>query len=44
MGCEALGIPGHFAVLSVEERGLEDENARSQLPRYDVSWVLNEKL
>ena len=44
MGCEALGIHGHFAVLSAEERGVEDEGARVQLPRYDVSWVLDEKL
>ena len=44
MGCEALGIPGHFAVLSAEERGIQEENARPQLPRYDVSWVLDERL
>ena len=44
MGCEALGIHGHFALLSPEERGVRDENARSQLPRYDVSWVLDENV
>jgi len=36
IGCEALGIQGHFAVLAAEER--------LQLPRYDVSWVLDENL
>ena len=42
MGCEALGIQGRFAVLSARERGVHDEKACSQLPRYDVSWVLDE--
>jgi hypothetical protein len=44
MGCDALGIHGHFAVLSPAERGVQDEKARLQLPRYDMSWVLDEKL
>ncbi len=43
MGCEALGIRGHFAVLSASERGICDEKDLPQLPRYDVSWVLDEK-
>ncbi|MFN2195853.1 MAG: nitroreductase family protein [Anaerolineales bacterium] len=43
LGCEKLGIPGHFAVLPAEERGLKAEDAVQQLPRYDVSWVLDEK-
>jgi len=38
MGCEALGLPGHFAIFSVEERG-EDSETHPPLPRYDVSWV-----
>ncbi len=42
MGCEAPGIHGHFAVLSPGERGVPDEKACPQLPRYDVSWVLDE--
>jgi hypothetical protein len=42
MGCEALGIHGHFALLSDEERGVHDEKAGPQLPRYDLSWVLDE--
>ena len=42
MGCEALGFRGHFAVLPAEARGVLDAAARSQLPRYDVSWVLDE--
>ncbi len=41
MGCEALGIHGHFGVASAEERNVEDK-APSQLPRYDVSWMLDE--
>ena len=41
MGCEALGIPGHFAVLSAEKRGVQVQKARRQLPGYDVSWVLD---
>jgi hypothetical protein len=42
MGCEALGIHGHFAVLAAEERGFSDEKAHPQLPKYDVSWILDE--
>ncbi len=41
MGCEALGLPGHFAVLSPEERGLE---SAAKLPHYDVSWVNDSRL
>ena len=44
MGCEALGIHGHFALLSAEERCVHDEKARPRLPRYDVSWVLDDDL
>ncbi len=40
MGCAALGIQGHFAVLSATERGIEDEGDRPPLPRYDVTWLL----
>lgn len=36
IGCEALGIPGHFAVLSPAERGAENA---PELPHYDVSWI-----
>jgi hypothetical protein len=36
MGCEALGIHGHFDV------GSADENTSPSLPRYDLSWVLDE--
>ena len=38
LGCQAQGIPGHFAVLSDGERGLRDKKDRPQLPRYDLSW------
>jgi len=41
-GCNSLGIEGHFAVLPEKERHALGENARSELPRYDVSWVLEE--
>lgn len=42
MGCEALGIQGHCVVLSAEERGTHNEKELPQLPKYDVSWVLDE--
>jgi len=42
MGCESLGIHGHFAVLSPEERGVQEKEG--QLPKYDISWVLDEKI
>lgn len=42
MGCESLGIHGHFAVLSAEERGVQEK--KDELPKYDISWVLDEKL
>jgi nitroreductase len=42
MGCQALGIHGHVAVLSAEAREVQDGQARPQLPRYDLSWVLGE--
>ncbi len=41
MGCAVLGIQGHFSVLSTEERTVHDEKALPQLPRYDISWVLD---
>ncbi len=37
-GCEALKRHGHFAVLSSEERA---SNAASELPLYDVSWIID---
>lgn len=42
LGCEALGIQGHFSVLPAEERGIYNEKVCPQRPRYDVSWVLND--
>jgi nitroreductase len=39
MGCEALGISGHFAVLPAE-----GDADRPQLPRYDVSWILDNNI
>jgi len=41
MGCDALGIHGHYALLSTEERNVHDEKA---LPKYDLSWVLAETI
>ncbi len=40
MGCETLGIHGHFTVLTAEERGIQEKEC--QLPKYDISWVLDE--
>ena len=37
LGCQALGLRGHLAVLSSEARGAKGALA---LPRYDVSWVV----
>jgi len=37
-GCVALNKHGHFIVLSPEDRGYEKN---SDLPRYDVSWVVD---
>lgn len=36
-GCESLNTHGHFAVLSPDER---DAATNSELPRYDISWVI----
>jgi hypothetical protein len=44
MGCAALGIHGHFAILPAGERGVLDAEDRPQLPRYDVSWVLEDDI
>ncbi len=40
-GCEALGTPGHVAVLTPGQRGVTGAPA---LPRYDVSWVADRRL
>jgi len=37
-GCEALKRNGHFTVLSSEER---TSDADSELPRYDISWIID---
>lgn len=41
LGCDALEIGGHFAVLSDEQRGVHDDGARRETPKYDVSWILD---
>ena len=35
-GCRSLGIPGHFQVLTPEERGVQ---TAPDPPRYHVSWI-----
>jgi Putative TM nitroreductase len=42
IGCESLGINGHFALLSTDDRCVQEK--QDQLPRYDVSWILDENL
>jgi hypothetical protein len=37
-GCAALNKQGHFTILPPENRGSEEF---SDLPRYDVSWVVD---
>ena len=39
LGCEALGIRGHAAVLSADEQEADDEK---KLPQYNLSWVLDQ--
>jgi hypothetical protein len=41
LGCDSLGIDGRFMTLSPQERDAYDEKSQTQLPRYDVSWVLD---
>ncbi len=42
MGCAALGLHGYFAVLPAQARGVDEPEASTRLPRYDVSWVLED--
>jgi nitroreductase len=44
MGCDALGIHGHFAVLTPEQRGLAESSPDTKLPRYDLSWLPEDNL
>lgn len=44
LACAALGIKGRFAVLADGERGINDESGAPPLPRYVVSWVLDERM
>lgn len=44
LGCQAIGIPGHFATLLPEERGIPHDNEQLSLPRYDVSWVPDKQI
>ncbi len=40
LGCEELGIRGHFSIVKPEERGAQDV---PELPQYDISWVIGLK-
>jgi hypothetical protein len=40
LGCKSLGIHGHFTVLTAEERKVSKNKTDQELPRYDISWVL----
>ncbi len=40
LGCKSLGIHGHFTVLTAEERKVHKNKTDQELPRYDISWVL----
>ncbi len=42
MGCAALDIHGHFAVPPDEPKDIHHDNGHQQLPRYDISWVIDE--
>jgi len=44
MGCKALGIHGRFTLPSAKEREIQDENSLPQVPKYDLSWVLDDNL
>ena len=44
MGCESLGSRGHSTQLLAGERAAHGADDCQQLPRYDVSWVLDETL
>jgi len=41
IGCSSLGIDGHFEILSDQQRGCHNTKAETQLPRYDVSWMIH---
>ncbi len=42
IGCESLGIKGHFEIVPEEDRGLSGDSINSELPIYDVSWIVEE--
>ena len=43
LGCEALGIKDQIEDLSVGDKGTQDSHHNTvKLPKYDVSWVLEE--
>lgn len=41
MGCNEMGIRGHFEAPPVPEEDVQAPKKLLQLPRYDVSWVLD---
>jgi len=46
LGCEALGIQGHFEILSSEERGgaAQVVSVQERQAHYDISWLPNTPL
>ena len=42
IGCKSLGIKGRLEVITENVSGISTSNKSSDLPIYDVSWVLDE--
>jgi nitroreductase len=42
LGCQNLGIQGHFAILSAPERNMTESG--DTFPKYALSWTLDDKL
>ena len=41
LGCQALGIKGHFERLAPADRGIETPNEIPPVPHYDMSWIMD---
>ncbi|TKJ42557.1 nitroreductase [candidate division LCP-89 bacterium B3_LCP] len=41
IGCEALGVNGHFELLSEKQRNISKMPINRETSKYDVSWVLD---
>lgn len=44
LGCESLGVKGHFEILSEKERYLSVDSIIPEFPLYDVSWILEKMI